>query len=195
MALEGYIITDNGRIVLVSGYYKVDGKVVKPPVDIDEKWCHMGMEQADAKQLMGNTHFSVPYKDNPKRNRLGSRRLGGSWESCKVQAANQGDNATLLRLAEHKLNQVMIALRDQPFHWFSPSHWRWVQVLNNGGSGAGTQSASWLSERPRRHSMTSWQAPRTPGSSLPIQRGVLEILCQSFNLYKRGLHNDKEVRF
>jgi hypothetical protein len=88
----------------------------------------MGMEQADAKQLMGNTHFSVPYKDNPKRNRLGSRRLGGSWESCKVQAANQGDNATLLRLAEHKLNQVMIALRDQPFHWFSPSHLRWAQV-------------------------------------------------------------------
>jgi hypothetical protein len=36
MALEGYIITDNGRIVLLSGYYKVDGKVVKPPVDIDE---------------------------------------------------------------------------------------------------------------------------------------------------------------
>jgi TPR repeat protein len=27
------------------------------------------------------------------------------------------------------------------------------------------------------------------------QSGVLKILCQSFNLYKRGLHNDKEVRF
>ena len=24
--------------------------------------------------------------------------------------------------------------------------------------------------------------------------GVLEILCQSFNLYKRGLHDDKEIR-
>jgi hypothetical protein len=43
---------------------------------------------------------------SPKRHRPGSRRLGGSWESCKVQAANQGDNATLLRMAEHKLNQV-----------------------------------------------------------------------------------------
>ena len=24
--------------------------------------------------------------------------------------------------------------------------------------------------------------------------GVLEILCQSFNLYKRGLHNDREIQ-
>jgi hypothetical protein len=42
----------------------------------------------------------------PQRHRPGSRRLGGSWESCKVQAANQGDNATLLRLAEPMLNQA-----------------------------------------------------------------------------------------
>jgi len=26
-------------------------------------------------------------------------------------------------------------------------------------------------------------------------KGVLEILCQSFNLSKRGLHNDREIRF
>ena len=25
--------------------------------------------------------------------------------------------------------------------------------------------------------------------------GVLEILCQSFKLYQRGLHNDREIRF
>jgi hypothetical protein len=42
----------------------------------------------------------------PQRHRPGSRRLGGSWESCKVQAANQGDNATLLRMAEPLLNQI-----------------------------------------------------------------------------------------
>ena len=29
----------------------------------------------------------------------------------------------------------------------------------------------------------------------PEFRGVLEILCQSFNLYERGLHNDREIRF
>ena len=28
-----------------------------------------------------------------------------------------------------------------------------------------------------------------------LKVGVLEILCQSFNLYKRGLHNDREIRF
>jgi len=25
--------------------------------------------------------------------------------------------------------------------------------------------------------------------------GVLEILCQSFKIFKRGLHNDREIRF
>ena len=32
-------------------------------------------------------------------------------------------------------------------------------------------------------------------TTLPEFQGVLEILCQSFNLSKRGLHNDREIRF
>jgi hypothetical protein len=48
----------------------------------------------------------------PQRHRPGSRILGGSWESCKVQAANQGDNVTLLRIAEPLLNQATSTARE-----------------------------------------------------------------------------------
>jgi hypothetical protein len=44
--------------------------------------------------------------------------------------------------------------------------------------------------------ISSWNIQwlnRAPG--LPLKMGVLEILCQSFNLCKRGLNHVEEIRF
>jgi hypothetical protein len=47
----------------------------------------------------------------PKRHRPGSRRLR-SGDSQEAQAAIQGDNTTLLRLAEPMLNQITLTTRE-----------------------------------------------------------------------------------